>query len=411
MGQAQGGIREHLLCLAKFLDRRRFTVSVAGPLDPRTASELLALGLDFVPLPANLSLRSIIALRKTLRRGFDLVHSHGYRATLLASLNSLPNNPTPQICTIHTLLPPDAFQGIRGQGRRQAAAWAMGKCRAIISVSKAVANNIEQHFPRLAGRTQTIYNGVDPEQVRPATMRSYLADVLGFDPNLPVVGTVARLSREKGVHVLLEAAELLTAADVTAEYIIVGDGPERNSLENTVHQLGLTAQVRFMGERRDISQLISLFDILVVPSLSEAFSLVALMGGMLGVTVIATRSGGIEEFLTDELATFVPPGDAKALAQALLTSLEQGQRQPAGFLTSLMEELTASEQTMFSREPSWAASAFTTYDITDDDLPPTHGETSPQAHARRLLMKRFNARRMAEETTLLYESVLGDAGA
>ena len=409
MAQARGGIREHVLCLAKLSDRQRFAISVCGPPEVRLISELRQAETEFVPLPHGLWGGGVLAARRLLNRGFDLVHSHGYRASLLASLAVLVSAPRAQICTVHTLLGEEAFQGIGGRLKRRVANWALGRCATVVAVSRAVASNIEQHLPQLGDRIHTIYNGIDLSQIRPATMKGFLAASLGFDPNLPVAGTVARLSPEKGVHVLLKAAKILADSGVAVQYVIVGDGPERAQLERMVHRLGLTAQVRFMGERQDVSQLISLFDVLVVPSLSEAFSLVAVMGGMLGVPVVASRDGGIEEVLEPEMAAFVPPGDAKSLAQAVLGVLQGGQRQ-SGLLAGLLQEMATPEaQSLFQKslDPS---SLFEAYDISDEAFAGLNLDDSPRGRARRLLLKRFDARRMVQETNSLYDSVLENTG-
>jgi glycosyltransferase involved in cell wall biosynthesis len=325
---------------------------------------------------------------------------------LLVSLASAPHHRIPQVSTIHTLLADDAFGSAWGRLERMAVGWSLGKCQTIVTVSKAVGANLEKNFPYLSDRLRVIYNGVDLTQIRPATMRVFMASTLGLDPGMPVIGVVARLSPEKGVRVLIEAAKSLMSAGVTAQYVIVGDGPERVALEKMVHHLGLTAQVRFMGERYDIPKLISLFDVLVVPSLSEAFSLVALMGGILGVPVVASRSGGIEEVLGEELATFVPSGDAASLAVAVLDVLQQGHKKSNVF-EALAEEMAATgHETLFS-ERAFESPLFAAYDTSDENLPPLDIDNSARGQARRDLIRRFDARRMVEETTALYGDLLG----
>jgi len=407
MGEARGGIREHALCLARLADRRRFAITVCGPADSRLVSALAQVGVEFIPLRSRLLAGRVVAVRRALGAGFKLVHSHGYRASFLAALALWPSRRAAHVCTIHTLLPRDAFGGIGGWLKRRAAAWTLGRCEAVVAVSNATEANLRQNFPSLGTRVRTIYNGVDVSQIRPARVRGLLASSLGLEPNLPLVGTVARLSPEKGVQVLLEAARLLTDEGVAAEYVIVGDGRERAALEKMVHGLGLTAHVRFLGERRDIPQLISIFDILVVPSLSEAFSLVALMGGILGVPVVATRSGGIEEILGSELCTYVPPGDARTLANGLLAVLRRGWV-PTGFLDEAVEDVAGTAEATFFDEVAEHRWAFSAYELSEEASPIMGLDESPQGPARRALLKRFDARRMVEETTSLYESTLDE---
>jgi glycosyltransferase involved in cell wall biosynthesis len=144
----------------------------------------------------------------------------------------------------------------------------------------------------------------------------------------PVLGVVGRLSPEKGHRVLIAAMPEILARAPRARLLVVGSGPLEAELRAQVETLGLTESVQFLGYMQAVEAAFSRMDILIVPSLSEAFSLVTLEGMMMELPVVASRSGGPAEIVLDgETGLLVPPGDSSALAEAckyLLSNPEVG---------------------------------------------------------------------------------------
>ena len=133
----------------------------------------------------------------------------------------------------------------------------------------------------------------------------------------PVLGVVGRLSPEKGHRVLITAMSEILAEAPAARLLIVGAGPLELELRAQVETLGLTESVQFLGYMQDVEMAFSRMDILIVPSLSEGFSLVALEGMMMELPVVGSRTGGIAEIIAaGETGLLVPPGDSGALAEA-----------------------------------------------------------------------------------------------
>ena len=105
--------------------------------------------------------------------------------------------------------------------------------------------------------------------------------------------------------------------------MIVGQGGLREELEAQAAQLGIAAQVRFLGHREDVRDLLSILDLFVLPSLSEGMPLALLEAMAAGVPAIATRVGGTTEVIDDgRTGTLVAPGDSRVLAAAITTLLE-----------------------------------------------------------------------------------------
>jgi glycosyltransferase involved in cell wall biosynthesis len=139
----------------------------------------------------------------------------------------------------------------------------------------------------------------------------------------PVVGLVANIRGSKGHTVFLEAARAVLAALPSARFLIVGDGIGFDDVRRAVAALGLDHAVRMAGFRRDIPEVMAALDVLVLPSIrSEAASQVIPQALAVGTPVIATTVGGSGEVVHDgETGRLIPPGDAPALAAAILESL------------------------------------------------------------------------------------------
>ena len=146
----------------------------------------------------------------------------------------------------------------------------------------------------------------------------------GLAASAPVIGTVGRLFRLKGVHVLLEAFVAVQHALPEARLLIVGDGPERGRLEAQAAELGIADRTVFTGFQREVAAHLRLFTVSVVPSIwKEPFSLVAAESLAAGMPVVGSNTGGLPEVVTDgRSGILVPPADAARLAEALTTVLQ-----------------------------------------------------------------------------------------
>ena len=148
-------------------------------------------------------------------------------------------------------------------------------------------------------------------------------DLTRFDPPTerregPVV-VVARLSPEKDIDTLLQAASLAVREDASFRLEIAGDGPCMADLQRTTADLGLHDCVRFLGQVREVPALLARAGLFVLPSLTEGVSLTLLEAMASGLAVVATRVGGNPEVVADgETGLLVPPRDPRALAAALL---------------------------------------------------------------------------------------------
>ena len=143
---------------------------------------------------------------------------------------------------------------------------------------------------------------------------------LGLCTTQPLIGTVGRLNSIKGHAYLIEA---LTLVDQKVELAIIGDGPEKQSLQSLSHRLGLTQRVHFFGHRDELSQIYPAFDVLCLPSLAEGLPRSMLEAQACGISVVASDVGSISAAIAPHSGYVVPPGDVRALAEALTRCLGQ----------------------------------------------------------------------------------------
>lgn len=133
-----------------------------------------------------------------------------------------------------------------------------------------------------------------------------------------VIGTVANLRPVKGLSYLIEGIRILTETGVDVRLVIVGEGPERGNLENQIRANQLTGHVQLIGFRKDIRDLLPLFDLYVSPSLMEGFGISIVEAMSRGVPVVATEVGGVTDFLKHMKNSYlVKPRDTYALAEGI----------------------------------------------------------------------------------------------
>jgi glycosyltransferase involved in cell wall biosynthesis len=172
-----------------------------------------------------------------------------------------------------------------------------------------------------------IRNGVDVTSFAPADPLA-IRHQLGLPAATPLVAVVSRLTRLKGLENLLEAAAMLKPHCPDVRFLIVGEtspteAPYLEELKQLAGQLGVADRVVFMGRRSDVPALLSSVDVSVMPSLNEALSNVLLESMAAGAPTVATRVGGTPEALVHEqTGLLVPPGDSRAIADAVARLLD-----------------------------------------------------------------------------------------
>ncbi|MDA8105731.1 MAG: glycosyltransferase [Nitrospiraceae bacterium] len=154
----------------------------------------------------------------------------------------------------------------------------------------------------------------------------WMADATGGRRLIRLI-TVARLVKEKGLDCAIRAIHkvLLNKPGLELEYTIVGGGPLREELEELVGTLNLRKYVRFVGAKsqEEVVGALAASDIFMLPSVAEALPVVAMEAQAIGLPVIATSVGSVDQIVLNGKTGFcVPPADADAIAAALCLLIE-----------------------------------------------------------------------------------------
>lgn len=194
----------------------------------------------------------------------------------------------------------------------------------VIAVSDRVRKELEDSGIQPSMIT-VIPNGIDLSPYRQKAKRTSKAKAADADAQGKrsfLIGTVARLSPEKGIDTLLDAAKIVVTSYPSARFVIAGTGPLERELAQKVRDLRLENCVRMVGFVDNVPGLFSGLDLYVLPSDTEGIPLALLEAMAAGLPVVATRVGGVPEVVVDGVTGFlVPPRQPKALAQAIVRLL------------------------------------------------------------------------------------------
>lgn len=332
----RGGTETQSLYLARVLVKAGYQVIVCCYFehDAAMVTEFQQAGVQLELLNIDRrsrAIRVIGELRKIFRRlRPDVVHvqymAPGFLPVIAARLAGVPR----VLATVH--------QPGRPYGRKAKLLLRMaaGHCDKFICVSEAVERswfgNSRLFDPAnpaaLQRRHVTIHNAVDIERIDrilAGTQPGRLCRQFRI-PEGPVIGAISRLRQEKALDILLAAFASVCNELATARLLLVGDGPDRIALERQAAELGIAGKVVWAGQQpwEQAVALMSVMDVVVVPSRWEGFGLTAIEAMAAGRAVVATAVDGLAETVgNDGCGRLVPPNDSAALASALLELFAQ----------------------------------------------------------------------------------------
>jgi len=190
----------------------------------------------------------------------------------------------------------------------------------------AVSHELEQHLVEVvklpAKKTTTIINGINTKVFATHPSPETLANELGIPQDHQVVGTVARLEKIKDQLTMIDAFKMVHDQIPKSILLFVGDGPERTRLQASVEKNKLTGSVIFTGGRKDVPELLNLFDIFVLTSLSEGTSISLLEAMASGVPAVVTDVGGNPSIVDDMVnGIIVKTKKIRQIAEAILSLL------------------------------------------------------------------------------------------
>jgi glycosyltransferase involved in cell wall biosynthesis len=193
----------------------------------------------------------------------------------------------------------------------------------ITTVSRSVGRFMADVEGISAGKITVVHNGIDYSSYNRQTDIQAKKLEFGIRPSDVVVGNVARLFPNKDQQMLLEAFRIVVDKIPYARLLIAGDGPLKNDLLAKREQLKLTDNVSLLGNRRDIVELLSVFDVFVLPSIKEGLPMTILEAMCCNAAVIATDVDGNPEVVVDgETGYIVPARKPAVLAEKIIELLQ-----------------------------------------------------------------------------------------
>ncbi len=277
---------------------------------------------------ANQALRTISTdLSMTAAVGSaDLVHSHTWYANLAGHLAALLYG-VPHIVTTHSLEPLRPWKAEQLGGGYALSSWcekvAVESAAAVVAVSEGMRADVLAAYPSVPpDRVRVIRNGIDTSEYAPDPGTDVL-ERYGVEQARPTVVFVGRITRQKGLPVLLRAA---AALDPHAQLVICAGQPDTPELATEVTALVKERQATRSGvvwlsgmlAKREVIQLLTHATVFACPSLYEPLGIVNLEAMACGTAVVASRVGGIPEVVDEgQTGLLVPSNDPAALAEAL----------------------------------------------------------------------------------------------
>ncbi len=288
-------------------------------------AELRAAGIPTVNLGAR-NLRDLAAFRRLLRfvreNRIELVHAHLTYASIWASLLSRLTG-VPAIASLHVRVASTREQE-KTEGHRKRVdlrdrlmRFAVRRWAArLVMVSAALRDDYLAGGGLDPAKIRVVHNGIEVDRFDRdrAETRARLTRELDLPADAPLLVTVSVLRPGKGVEVLLAAMEKIPNAYV----VIIGDGSMREEWQRLARERGIADRVRWAGFRRDVDALLAGCDLMVHPSLDDAFPTVLLEASAASLPIVASNLGGIPEIVVqNETGALVPKGDPDALAAAV----------------------------------------------------------------------------------------------
>ncbi|MBN1879778.1 glycosyltransferase [bacterium] len=306
-----GGVEKKLTALLPLLDRNRFRVSVVCLKKEGVLADSLrkkGIQVDVLPVSSRWSPSGLWRLSRFLKsEHVDIVHTHMYRSNVTGTIAAKIAGIPVVVSNIHNVSSWDS-------SRQMIADRFVSRIRdCTIFVADAVRRDYLSRIPLEKDYYKIIYNGIDTAYYCPSQK-----EPMEKENRLLTVGCAARLMPQKGLEFLVRAAAESEIQSAGIQFLIAGDGPLRQNLQDLATKLQVEKNVRILGFVQDTREFYRKLDVFAMPSLKEGFSNALLEAMACGVAPVATSVGGNPEAIQDGVSgLLVPPSDYNAFLSAL----------------------------------------------------------------------------------------------
>ncbi|ABZ83395.1 glycosyltransferase, group 1 family protein, putative [Heliomicrobium modesticaldum Ice1] len=320
-----GGAEIHILDLARFFSPQEVELHLCCLFPAPLLQRALKQGVQAtaVPMRSKADLAGFWKVFRLIRQLQPaIVHTHGVRANLVGRLAAKLAGVRCIVTTVHSVLENDYPDRVA----RWINYWSEKITAPLTERTIVVADFLKKRLcaqGMAAAKVSVIHNGVDDEKFVNAERNRDVRVEFGIAADAPLIGMVGRFHPVKGHKYLVEAAKEILKINSHIRFLLVGDGFYRNVIETVIREEGLESFFLFTGFREDIADIYRALDVLALPSLSEGLSLTLMEGMLCECPAVVTAVGGNPEIVANEKnGLVIPPGDALALAAALLRLIE-----------------------------------------------------------------------------------------
>jgi glycosyltransferase involved in cell wall biosynthesis len=252
----------------------------------------------------------------------DILHTHRYKENVVAGILKEKCGVKYLVQTVHGLDEP--FKGIKRLKSKLYSGLNKHFSRRyfdiVLTVSYDIASRLSSTIT--SDKLVTIHNGIDIARIQTFRPNAEIKSILGMSENHPIIGSVGRMVPIKGYDIFLKGAKMILLSEPRARFLLVGDGPLRPQLEKMAEKMGIENEVKFLGFRDDVLDVMNCFDIFVLSSYYEGIPMALLEAMALGKAVVATRTGGICEIIENQVSGLLAEkGEPESLACACLKIL------------------------------------------------------------------------------------------
>lgn len=239
----------------------------------------------------------------------DIIHSHGYREDFYAIFS---RTKAKLVATNHlwkrTTLRLKVYAALD--------AYLLKRFQAIIAVSLPVKSDMLNAGIK-EEKITVVANGIDPDNYTPINNVFKVKHALNIPQDKIIVGTLSSLTVEKGINYGLKAFASVSSKVPNLHLLVVGAGEESKSLMSLTEQLGLGDAVTFAGRRDDVSSVLRVMDVFMLPSLAEGLPMALLEAMASENAIVATSVGDVPKVVTPQCGVLVQPSDVDALSDGL----------------------------------------------------------------------------------------------
>ncbi|MBI2639292.1 MAG: glycosyltransferase family 4 protein [Candidatus Sungbacteria bacterium] len=339
-----GGAQRYVFDLATSLPSERFKVTVAAGGNGPFLQKLKQAGVKTVPIP-NLErdisvlkeLLSLTSLFKILRRERpDIIHLNSSKIGGLGAIAAFVSKPITKNYKLKTIFTVHGW-GFHEPRPRWQKSFILFLSRLaglfqshLIHVSRhdlAATHALGVCAPGNAEYIPLAVNHCTP--LNPSRSREFLSKKTGIEEKSFWIGTVAELTKNKGLAYLIDSINEVRKKnpEFKIQVLIIGEGEERERLQNQIRKLGLENTVHLAGFIPDAARYLKAFDIFILPSLKEGLPYTLLEAINAKIPVIATAVGGIPDLIEHEQdGLLVPPANSSTLTKAITTLLVDSEK-------------------------------------------------------------------------------------